>query len=222
MRYHLTLKSGNKKTGAIPVSITSSDSCPPSCPFQGSGCYAELGPLAMHWKKVDSGTYGTDLDAFCESVAAFPDQQLWRHNQAGDLPGEGDTIDLAALQKLVQANQGKRGFTYTHKPLTPENRQAIQWANESGFRVNLSADNLEEADDFFELGVAPVCVVVPSNVTKSFRSPKGHKVIICPAAIRDDTSCASCKLCAKNRKSIVAFPAHGSRKKKVDELVQVM
>lgn len=48
--YHFTRVSGNAKCGPIPVTTTSADSCPPTCSFKGNGCYAESGPLAMHWK----------------------------------------------------------------------------------------------------------------------------------------------------------------------------
>ena len=41
---HLTLKSANAKTGPIPVSVTSDDSCPKSCPFNDGACYAKSGP----------------------------------------------------------------------------------------------------------------------------------------------------------------------------------
>ena len=41
--YHLTKVSSNRKTGPIPVSTTTSDSCPPTCSLKGAGCYAEQG-----------------------------------------------------------------------------------------------------------------------------------------------------------------------------------
>lgn len=87
-------------------------------------------------------------------------QTLWRHNQAGDLPGENDTIDLVALAQLAEANVGKRGFTYTHKPMTADNAAAVKQANARGFTINLSADNLSEADDLAEMQVGPVVVVL--------------------------------------------------------------
>jgi hypothetical protein len=56
--YHFTRVSGNAKCGPIPVTTTSADSCPPTCSFKGNGCYAESGPLALHWKAVSSGKRG--------------------------------------------------------------------------------------------------------------------------------------------------------------------
>lgn len=220
MLFHLTPVSSNAKTGPIPVSTSSKDSCPPACPFRGNGCYAESGPLNIHWGKVSNGERGLDFDSFCESVKRIPRGQLWRHNQAGDLPGEGNRIDGNALKKLVVANRGRKGFTYTHKPMTKANAQAVKEANEGGFTVNLSANNLAHADELKALGVAPVVVVLPANQTENTFTPEGHKVVVCPAAIRDDVSCASCGLCQKQRSCIVGFPAHGAGKKKAEVIAK--
>ena len=104
MRVHITRKSSNKKTGPIPVTTTESSSCPPSCPFINAGCYAKHGPLALHWRRVSSGERGTDWQGLCDFVQSLPDQQLWRHNQAGDLPHHHGVIDHAALESLSGAD----------------------------------------------------------------------------------------------------------------------
>ena len=219
---HLTPVSRNVKTGPIPVSTTSAVTCPTSCPFNnGGGCYAASGPLAIHWKHVTQGNRGDTWEIFLSKIAALPNGQLWRHNAAGDLPGEGDCLDTVALGQLVQANKGKRGFTYTHKPLdTPHERLAVSHANQSGFAVNLSANSLDHADTLADMGIAPVTVVVPSDTVSNTTTPAGRKVVVCPATIRDDVSCATCGLCAiVKRDCIVGFPAHGNGKRKVDAIV---
>ena len=113
MQVHLTLKSANAKTGPIPVSTTERASCPPDCSVRDA-CYAASGPLALHWAAVSNGTRGTAWGQFTASIAALPDGQLWRHNQAGDLPQVDGTVDAVKLGQLVAANAGKRGFTYSH------------------------------------------------------------------------------------------------------------
>ena len=60
MRVHITARSGNAKTGPIPVTTTERASCPTTCPFYDKGCYAKSGPLALHWRKVSDGERGTD------------------------------------------------------------------------------------------------------------------------------------------------------------------
>lgn len=223
MLTHMTLKSRNAKTGDIPVSTTSAESCPTSCPFNNmnaGGCYAASGPLGMHWAKVTNGERGEDWESFCNSVESLPTGQLWRHNQSGDLPGKGNAIDFGALSALVSANKGKRGFTYTHKPMTNKrNRNAIRKANDGGFTINLSANNLSHADTLADLEIAPVVTVLPSDtVGKTLKTPQGRKVIVCPATYRDDVTCKSCGLCQKNRAAIVGFPAHGVSKKRASAI----
>ena len=209
MQAHLTLKSANVKTGPIPVSTTEKDSCPTDCAMRAE-CYADSGPLALHWRAVSAGTRGTTWGAFAQAIAALPEGQLWRHNQAGDLPQIDGTVDAVKLGQLVAANSGRRGFTYSHH----RDSASLAWikhANAWGFTVNLSANNLADADYLADQDAGPVVVVVPSTQTRNITTPKGRAVVICPATQRDDVSCATCQLCQRQRAAIVAFPAHGSR-----------
>lgn len=223
MRFHMTYPSRNVKTGPIPVTTSTAETCPDACPFKtsnGGGCYATSGPLAIHWKAVTEGKRGDTWETFLRKIAALPKGILWRANQAGDLPGQGDCLDTIALGQLVQANKGKKGFTYTHKPLdSAHERLAIHHANANGFTVNLSGNNLSHADDLVDMGIAPVTVVLPTNATANTTTPKGRKVVICPATQRDDISCATCGLCAiAKRDCIVGFPSHGTGKKKANAI----
>lgn len=224
MRVHVVMQSQNVKTGPIPVTVTSSDTCPESCPFNGSGCYAQQGPLGLHWRKVDSAERGLPWLEFLQIVRAFPKSQLWRHNAAGDLPGKGDRLDIPALFQLVYMNSmaGAKGFTYTHKTLESADEQAaIYSANLNGFTVNLSGNNLAHADTLADMGIAPVTVVLPADQLTNTVTPKGRKVVICPAVTRDNVSCATCGLCAiAKRDCIVGFPAHGTAKRKASAIAQ--
>ena len=220
MNYHLSFKSGNKKTGPIPVSTSSPDTCPNACPLKRNGCYADSGPLRMHWDKVASKTE-TDIDAFCGKIASLPAGTLWRHNQAGDLPGINNKIDDKQLNKIIASNIGKRGFTYTHKPATKHNLTQIKRANYFGFMINLSANNLEHADYLLSLKVAPVVTILPGNTTNKVNfTPNGAKVITCPATYNDKVNCKSCGLCAKNRDYVIGFPVHGTSSKKAEVIAQ--
>lgn len=211
---HLSAKSANVKTGPIPVSTTTRATCPVDCGVRAA-CYAATGPLALHWSAVSNGTRGTDWPMFCASIDALPDGQLWRHNQAGDLPGDGHTVDPVALGQLVHANIGRRGFTYTHYRDT----QSLAWvrhANAWGFTVNLSANDLTDADSLADTGAGPVVVVLSSDASANTVTPKGRRVVVCPATQRDDVSCATCQLCQRQRDTIVGFPAHGTKRRVID------
>ena len=218
---HLVAKSANSKVGKIPVSTTTAATCPAVCPFNHAnegGCYANAGPLAMHWAKVTSGERGDTWQVFLGKIANLKDGQLWRHNQAGDLAGDGDTLDAKANLELATANEGKRGWTYTHYDVLNNglNRAVVKQMNGMGFVVNLSGNNLAHADDLYDLGIAPVTTVLPSDQLTNTVTPKGRKVVVCPAVVKDDVSCESCGLCARLRDAIVGFPAHGNGKKKAN------
>lgn len=227
MRFHLTKVSMNSKTGPIPVSMSSKDTCPESCSFKNNGCYAEYGPQGMHWRRLDNNKNAYEWDEFCNQINALRKNTLWRHNAAGDLPGEGDIIDHAALDMLVKANKGKNGFTFTHKPVGLYgqrliNAQAVFASNRNGFTINCSAESLSEADRVYDLGIGPVVVVISQNSPKNLMTPKGRHVIRCPAETTDLT-CADCKLCSKHfRKAIVGFTAHGSGRNKVERRLKVI
>lgn len=216
----LVLASKNRKTGPIPVSMTDMASCPPSCPHMDAGCYAGYGKAAHHWRTVPDR--GVRWGTFCLAIADLPEGTLWRHNEAGDLPGRGDALNIAALDALVVANEGRRGFTFTHKPLRrAEERKAVALANARGFTINLSANSLEHADELAELGIGPVVVVLPSDAPMKMTTPSGRKVIVCPAETSGLT-CSTCGLCSKpQRKAIVGFRAHGQARAIVSDLVQL-
>jgi len=220
--YHITARSRNEKTGPIPVTTTTARSCPPACPFNNrnaGGCYAYGYYLSKHWDKVTSGERGTEFNTFINGIEAMPSGTFWRHNQAGDLPGIGNRINTSQLIKLVRANNKKRGFTYTHKPVLGttkqaiKNRWAIQSANQNGFTINLSGNNPNHADELAELDIAPVVTVVPENFPESGYTPAGRKIIVCPAQTKDNVTCKTCKLCSVQNRPIIGFRAHGTNKK---------
>lgn len=212
-RVHLTRVSGNVKTGPIPVSTSDESTCPKSCAYYFE-CYAKSGNTAIHWKRVNEGARGVPWVDFCDEISRLPRRQLWRHNQAGDLPGDGINIDEAAMRMLINANKGKRGFTYTHYPLTQHNVKMLRLAKRGGFTVNVSCDSLMHSDSVGTAFDLPRVVVLPSTESrKSFRRPNGDKVLICPATYRDDIQCINCGICYEPSadRAVIGFPAHGTR-----------
>lgn len=230
-KYLITAKSSNRKTGPIMVTTSPRSTCPTTCPFKGSGgCYAEGGPLRAIWSALDKGEAGEtvangkgklavkSLADLLSAIRQLEPGSLWRMNQAGDLPGEGNEIDECAVGEIVNANRGRRGFTYTHKPMTARNKAIVGMANDRGFTINLSANNLADADRLADLQVGPVATVLPAEQTTNTTTPKGRKVVVCPATVRDDVSCATCGLCARQRDFIIGFPAHGAAKRRASNI----
>lgn len=239
MQTSLTRISLNIKTGPIPVSTTEKASCPDSCPLKTGGCYAQGGPLNIHWQKVSDKERGDNFSSFCFEIKKLPKNQLWRHNQAGDLSGKNNLINFPHLKELVSANKGRKGFTYTHKPVLVEdvkddnlttkektilvnsNRAAIEYANKNGFTINLSGNNKNHADKLKQLNIAPVVVIMESDAKGNEITEEGNKVVKCPATYLENVTCQSCGLCQKSKRgAVVGFPSHGVSKKKVDALLK--
>lgn len=207
-KFSFTAKSANAKTDA--------------CILKNNGCYAEVGHLRYHWDNVDKK--GLNFSDFLDKIKTLPTGQLWRHNVAGDLPGNNNKIDWQMLRELVIANKGKQGFTYTHYPLlgfsliAAHNRAHVRIANNQGFTINSSANSVAEADDLYNLGFPTVCIIA-IDAPNTMKTPGRNTIVKCPAVYREDITCASCALCQKaNRKVIIGFPAHGVSKKKVQKI----
>jgi len=239
MHVTLNMASGNRKVGPIPVSTTEAGSCPSSCPLmspegagnaKGGDCYAAFGPLGMHWRKIGKDGRGIMWSLFCKAIKKLPKGQLWRHNQAGDLPkshtdsADRDIVDAEKCFELSNSSRGKRGWTYTHYDMSsPLNRAVVEEMNDvDGLTVNLSADSLSEADQYYDLGIGPVCVTLPKDAPhRGNKTPNGLPVVVCPAQTQDDMSCARCQLCEiKGRKSIVGFLAHGTASKRLSSKLE--
>ena len=230
MFVHITKKSSNAKTGKMPVTTTESSSCPSTCPHINGNCYAKSGfHLRQHWSKVTSHERGGTWSDLCNYIRTLKPNQLWRHNQAGDLPyvriatqnSFQELITLPLLKDLVDANKssGAKGYTYTHHELHTHNLEAIKYSNRNGFTVNASCESMQQADDAIAAGIPAVCVVDNSQPVPT-RTPQGTKVVVCPAQIRD-TNCKDCGLCQQSKRTcVVAFLAHGNQSKKVNKSLQ--
>ena len=235
---HITKKSSNRKIGDIPCSITEERSCSPTCPFLNSGCYAKTGPVSWHWKKVSNGTQSnlTDWSGLCSFVENLEDGQLMRINVAGDLCHNNGDIDRSALKQLVKSNKNKKAWTYTHHKMSRNNFEAVKHANDNGFTINVSTESLIKADRVIDLQLPAVTVISSNNdavkpfkgsdnrtyykVTKQLRTPKGRRVVVCPAQTTESgVTCKTCKLCTRQRDFAVAFVAHGNQVKKVNDVL---
>ena len=208
MKYIFIRTSANRKTGPIPQTYNHRDTCPPSCVHYRTSCYAESFHTRLNWDKVD--TRGLDLDELAMSISLLPTGQLWRFAVAGDLPGQGETVDAYALGQIVKANLGRRGFTYTHK----HSAQAIKWAKHAtawGFTTNLSADDAGHADRLAKHGL-PVVALVPDDTPRYSMTPEGRHILVCPAQTTEHITCETCGLCQRaDRTSIIGFRAHGTK-----------
>jgi hypothetical protein len=214
--FQFTAISHNSKIGAIPATVSGKDTCPDACPLKANGCYADLGPIGWNWNKVSDGRLGGDYETLLAKIKKLPRNQLWRHNNSGDLVGQNELIDIKALESLIKANKGKLGYTYTHYDVLSHesNARAVKMANDGGLTINLSANDINHADKLKALNIAPVVTVLPMDSAKVTYTEAGHKVVVCPAQTKENMNCARCGLCqVQNRSYIIGFLAHGARKK---------
>lgn len=220
--YHLTKKSSNIKTGPIAVSTTSRDSCSPSCPLFNNGCYAETGPLNLHWRKVSDRSRGFGIEDFVNAIKTLPEGSCFRHNQSGDLPHFNGSINAQALGLIANAcgERKLKAWTYTHHDTKHYgNRELIKAAPQMGMTVNVSAHSQAHAVEVYREGMPAVCIV-PKDTQVNTWCNDGVKFVVCPAQTKANKTCAECKLCANaNRTCVVAFKAHGTQAKKVESTI---
>jgi len=215
-----SLSAGNSKTGAMLLVRSPRSTCPDSCGLKGNGCYAENFPLVLHWTKQD--TVGVDFATVLYAVRTLPKGSIWRLFEAGDFEPSPENPELISSQQvisLIAANNGKRGFGYTHYPVWP-NLEVLQLMNSSGLTINASADTIEQAKLYFGLGL-PTVVVVSEKFPKD-SVVEGMRVVVCPnQSTPTKPTCLQCQMCAKpDRDYIIGFRAHGTKKRKI-KLTQI-
>lgn len=211
LRYHLTLKSGNVKTGPMAVSTSSRSTCDAACPMR-KACYAAQGPLSWHWDKVTRGERGDTWPDFLRRLRNLGYGLPFRGNQAGDLLSPLSNKGQVQLAQLKRSTRHLLAWTYTHHPveLSPH---AMRILREPGIVINRSCESMAQADAMIAAGLPAVVVVAESHPNAS-RTPAGHKVTVCPAQIKDGITCSTCKLCATRAQNhVIAFRAHGKGRK---------
>lgn len=224
--------SGNSKTGPIATVSYPRTTCPPSCPLrvvinpetgeeEPGPCYVEAGFYTrINWDQLDAGTRGQPLQDVYREVKRLPRGTPIRDKVAGDeWPNAKNPklIDKDLIMQKARAFKGKRVISYTHYPPTAANVRILKQAASAGLPINLSADGVKDADKKAATGLS-VAVVVPSDTPKVSYTPKGRKVVICPAQTSERVTCATCLLCADHgRDYLIGFRAHGNQKKAIDK-----
>jgi len=224
MNIRLTKISSNAKTGPIPVSTSSSETCPDSCPLKKENlCYGKLGPIAIWWSKVTKNNQYIWKE-FLKDVSKIRRNQLWRHNQVGDMQPSEENKDQICEEKAVElanANRGKKGFSYTHYDFKdPHNRKVIKQVNDLGFTLNVSTEKHWQMDLAISYGLDATIVLPSTHNKKVVKSAGGNRIVTCPATYNNDVQCANCGLCQKkNRGYAIGFPAHATKKKELDKVL---
>jgi hypothetical protein len=221
MNFHFVKKSGNKKTGYMPVTYNSRLSCPNSCIFKNNGCYADNFHTALNWDKVTSGERGGSFKELLQNIKSLKPGTIWRACVAGDIPSNNKgEISRTYIKGITEANQGLKGYTYTHNRLDiGENISLLKTANKKGFTVNISTETEAAADNAILNNLPAVLVVKSTETRRSWFTKNKNKILVCPAQT-NGVNCIDCGLCQSRPKNlIIAFLAHGNMSKLIDKIL---
>jgi hypothetical protein len=103
--------------------------------------------------------------------------------------------------------------------MTKWNRQVVREANQSGFVINLSANDLGHADRLAELNVGPVVALVLDEPDDEVLTPGGRDVLFCAAQFDDEITCETCGACANPvRDYVIGFIPHGCQRFSAEQI----
>lgn len=220
-----TARSSNRKTGSVltawvgPDRAAARESCA-GCPLLAGGCYAH------------AGTVGTGLSSLARAALARPERytlgaalarrvktaRMVRLTALGDIGRCG--VDVARGIVATVRAAGPDVVGYTHHWREPEVSAA--WRG----TLLASCESLSDVDAALDAGWR-ASVVVPQSVPRSFLTPRGRRVVVCPATIDRGQSvnvkkvtCNDCRLCAGSKPGpVIAFPIHGSQRRKAPRVI---
>lgn len=207
--YNFIPKTANAKTGQCAALYTSRDTCPSTCPLRGNGCYAENGPIGLAWNRAVK-----DLDSVLQGISAMPEGAKLRLFPAGDMPGEGDKLDVGAMTQILEAcvEKGMTVWGYTHKDTWIE---FLLWANSlPGVTIAVSCTTPEEADIYRDMGLPTTIPVADLSCIPEL----GDEFIPCQHAV-SGKPCIECNLCMSPHGKTVCFPVHGACKGKAKKVL---
>ena len=217
---HVTLKSGNEKTGPITTTGRPRATCPISCTFNPEnpegvgGCYtvgridAMYTRLARDWSQVELKEFlmGSKTDRLRDRVD-------------GDVLTNGD-FDREYLEEVTDAALSagyKWIFGYTHVPEVTADDVP------EGYVMNVSCETESDVVQARDRGLP---IVISNDTTQHGDKIDGRRVIQCPQT-RSNVDCSSCggsagPICARaDREQIVLFPLHGVQVRKAAKSIEM-
>lgn len=218
---HLTARSGNSKTGPIPVTYRPMSTCPAECPFLGNGCYGTGRIFALANKYAATMRA---VDMLAKLAHRDPNARFLRDRVVGDILDGSGAIDHEYVETVaaVAIAAGLIPFGYSHvwRRFTAADVRRIA---RTGYVMNASCETREDVRRAINLGMPAVIASDILEDGETFERPDGVtlRVVTCPAQTRDDTTCATCGLCARaERRSVVRFHIHGTARRRAADTVR--
>ena len=191
--------------------------CPSECPLLNNGCYAQNGPTKIHSSR--SATIKEDWKA---KLLKLPSGSKVRYMVSGDLfvNDQPDWETISAILEVHTRRRDLKGWTYTHGWRRLDASLLNSLPN---LTVNASTESLDDALRASSNGW-PTVMVVPSSFPKRVEYDQ-VTVLVCPNQTNPQVTCDKCMLCFKKGRKlngkpmVIAFRAHGARKRKLDSLL---
>ena len=208
-------KSQNSKTGPVAVTYAPINSCPKTCPFLDSGCYAQHGHSGIHLRRMNKNaiaqgkTRPVDIAREeAKAIRAMKSMSPLRLHIVGDCKTPKATEIVADACEEYTKRSGQKVWTYTH---AWKNIPREKWGDIS---VLASCETIKDAKYAMERGYAASMVRA-----KEFKTPfsfQGINMVPCLESIKG-IKCDKCGLCMHDKglrknNSVVCFFPHGTGK----------
>ncbi len=211
--------SDNAKIGKISMTAASQNSCPPTCPLRGKGCYAEVGRANLVTSRLNLSPVINPVkiaEAEAAAIRKLSGRRMLRLHVVGDCYIDEGAKILAQAAAEHTAKKGMAVFTYTHGHTTKRE----SWG---GISVLRSCETIEQVKQAHEDGFAAAMVVDNHETGKAVKHGD-FTLVPCPQQIGTKNNCADCKLCTKDKllhdkKMVIAFAVHGARAKMAKEVL---
>lgn len=220
----VSAKSGNGKTGPIPVTYRPERTCEPTCPLLGAGCYGTGRIFAMADKYSRTMTR-EEVTAKLRERPKNPTRKVLpivRDRVVGDVVTVGadgaivfDIDYVESIADVVTAeNLTPFGYSHAWRRMTADD---VDRTRASGYVLNASCETVGDVEEAIGMGLP---ATVANDDIAEGTMIAGKRVVTCPAQTRENVDCASCGLCAKpDRKAVIRFEIHGTAKRKAQASV---
>ena len=216
-------KSANSKTGPVSVTYAPIQSCPKSCPFLNSGCYAQTGHCGMHLARLNKTATENNITRpidiakkEAEAISKLKGDKPLRLHIVGDCRTSKAAEIVAKAATEYTAKHGQPVWTYTHA------WREIPRSKWGSISVLASCETITEAKEAMKRGYAASIVRL-----KEFDRPfVWEDVIMMPCLeMTKGTKCDKCKLCFNdqaliNKEKVVCFFPHGSKQNAAKDAIR--
>lgn len=214
--------SENAKIGRVSATYVSQNSCPKTCPFMGSGCYAENGNVGFQTARLNRDAEGMKALQLARHEAKAIDglsRLPLRLHVVGDATTDRCAKIVSGAADAYRLKHGSDVWTYTHA------WRQVARASWQGVSVLASCETVAAARKAQAKGYG-TAIVVTEHQQETAYVVDGQKLIPCPQQTGRAQNCEACKLCFKadrlrDMNASIAFATHGATKKANQALVEI-